>query len=112
MAATVKTRIQLKHDTEEHWNRAVRFIPLLGEPVIYDAESDGNGLAFPRLKVGDGIHTIVELPFIDAGSINGMQLDNIVAASLRHSITFGANQAYTFDGSSDVVVPVYNGAII
>lgn len=31
---------------------------------------------------------------------------------LKHSITFGANQAYTFDGSADVVVPVYTGTII
>ena len=28
---------------------------------------------------------------------------------LSHSLTFGANAEYVFDGSKDVVVPVYTG---
>ena len=35
-------------------------------------------------------------------------IDNI---KLPHSITFGAGGAYTYDGSADVVVPVYDGTI-
>ena len=32
------TRIQLKHDTETNWNKAVNFIPKAGEMIIYDAD--------------------------------------------------------------------------
>lgn len=30
----------------------------------------------------------------------------------RHRLTFGAGQAYVFDGTEDVTVPVYTGSII
>lgn len=30
---------------------------------------------------------------------------------LPHKLTFGANQAYVYDGSADVTVPVYTGSI-
>lgn len=36
---TIKTRIQLKNDTEENWNKAVNFVPKNGELIIYIAES-------------------------------------------------------------------------
>lgn len=39
-------------------------------------------------------------------------LDNVVAKSLQHTLTFGANQNYTFDGSKDLTVPVYTGTAI
>ena len=32
---TIKTRIQLKNDTEENWNKAVNFVPKQGELIIY-----------------------------------------------------------------------------
>ena len=33
----LKTRIQMKNDTPEHWDTASQngFIPLLGEPIFY-----------------------------------------------------------------------------
>ena len=31
---------------------------------------------------------------------------------LPHKLTFGAGQAYTYDGSADVIVPVYTGNTI
>ena len=112
MATTVKARIQLKHDTEENWNKAVNFIPRKGELIIYNAESSNdNARPFPRLKVGDGITNVVNLPFFDAGSISGMTADALVAQRTAHTLTFGANQEYKFDGSRDVTVPVYNGTI-
>ena len=61
MAATVKTRIQLKYDTEEHWNRAVNFCPLKGEVIIYSTDDTH---PFCRLKVGDGETKVTDLPFI------------------------------------------------
>ena len=106
---TIKTRIQLKNDTEAHWNLATRFIPLEGEIIIYTA--DGSH-PFSRLKVGDGITTVTNLPFIDANTINGKSIDDLVVGKLSHSITFGANGTFVFDGSQDVIVPTYTGIII
>ena len=60
---SIKTRIQLKNDTEANWNKAINFIPLKGEVIIYLA--DGTH-PFSRFKVGDGITTVVNLPFSGA----------------------------------------------
>lgn len=112
MSDNIKSRIQLKNDTEENWNKAVNFIPRKGELIIYNAESSNdNARPFPRLKVGDGITNVVNLPFFDAGSISGMTADTLVAQRTAHTLTFGANQEYIFDGSQDVTVPVYDGTI-
>lgn len=48
-------RITQKHGTEAEWNAAADFVPLQGEIIIYD---DLN-----KIKIGDGITTVVNLPF-------------------------------------------------
>lgn len=58
---TVKARIQLKSDTESNWNKAIHFIPLKGEIIIYLADESH---PFSRLKVGDGTTPVIDLPFI------------------------------------------------
>lgn len=68
---TIKTRIQLKNDTEINWNKAKNFIPLKGEAIIYSADSSH---PFSRLKVGDGTTPIIDLPFIDSNSVNGINV--------------------------------------
>lgn len=35
-----------------------------------------------------------------------------VAKKVEHTLTFGANQQYVYDGSADVTVPVYMGTVI
>lgn len=75
---TIKTRIQLKSDTEANWNIAnIRygasgFVPLEGELIIYSADDTHS---FSRLKVGDGSTNVVDLPFIDAGTLNGEETE-------------------------------------
>jgi len=75
---TIKTRIQLKSDTEANWNKAGPkensngFIPLSGELIIYSADA---AHPFSRLKVGDGVTNVVKLPFIDAGTLNGNDVE-------------------------------------
>ena len=108
--STVKTRIQLKNDTEENWNKTQgRFTPLKGEVIIYSTDDTH---PFPRLKVGDGETNVTMLPFIDAGTVKGIDLTDYMPSKLAHSIIFGANEAYRFDGSQDVIVPVYTGVTI
>lgn len=72
---TIKERIQLKNDTEANWNKARNFIPLRGEAIIYSA--DGTH-PFSRLKIGDGTTPVIDLPFIDAFSVNGI---NVISKS-------------------------------
>ena len=67
---TFNTRIQLKSDTEANWI-AHPIVPLSGEMIIYTADNIHN---YTRLKVGDGITSVTNLPFIDAGTINGSRL--------------------------------------
>ena len=75
---TIKTRIQLKSDTEANWSKAGPkdgsngFVPLLGELIVYTADATH---PFSRLKVGDGSTNVVNLPFIDSGTINGEEVE-------------------------------------
>lgn len=61
------TRIQLKSDTETNWI-ANPIVPLMGEMIIYTPDAHH---PYSRLKVGDGTTTVTNLPFIDAGTLNG-----------------------------------------
>lgn len=88
---TVKGRQVQKHDIEVNWikagNAANPFIPLKGEIIIYDSEIDneGNILELPegreiaynyaRIKIGDGIHNISELPFSFEPFIDALDSD-------------------------------------
>ena len=92
---TIKTRIQLKSDTEANWNKAGPkdgsngFVPLSGELIVYTADATH---PFCRLKVGDGSTNIVELPFVDAGTINGEEVE-IVKKNTKNE--------FPLSGSSD-----------
>ena len=58
-----QSRIQLKHDIEENWLKAINFVPKEGEIVIYDSDSNN---PTPRFKIGDGVAVIGSLPFVAA----------------------------------------------
>lgn len=78
MIKEIKTRIQLKHDIEANWNTTPSFIPLLGEIILYDIDDVHE---YERIKIGDGVTNITNLPFL-AGGINSI-------------ISYEANQALT-----------------
>ena len=52
--------MQQKHDIAANWKNS-DFIPEAGEYIIYDPDEYTN---FPRIKIGDGIHTVNELFFV------------------------------------------------
>ena len=58
-----QSRIQLKHDIEENWLKAINFVPKKGEIIIYDSDSNN---PTPRFKIGDGVAVIGSLPFVAA----------------------------------------------
>lgn len=59
---TLNSRIILKHDIEVNWSNSINFIPKIGEIIVYDPDENH---AAARVKIGDGVKTIVELAFID-----------------------------------------------
>lgn len=67
---TFEGRIRLKTDTEANWN-AHPIVPLLGELIIYSADATHT---YSRVKIGDGNTPVTNLPFIDAGTIDGHSL--------------------------------------
>lgn len=71
----MNSRVLLKNDIEANWMKAVNFIPKLGEAIIYNAELDGQEpvvdgqalrppIKYPRIKTGDGVTNVNDLPFI------------------------------------------------
>lgn len=77
MAATntVNGRIALKHDTEANWKKATNFVPLKGEAIIYDVDTN---YSYPRIKIGDGVSIPKNLPFVS----NQDDINTIVSSSL------------------------------
>ena len=53
----LKTRVKMKNDTPENWEKATNFSPLEGEVVVYN-------YSVPKVKIGDGETLIENLPFI------------------------------------------------
>ena len=58
---TLKTRIRHRHATQARWNSLRNFIPRAGELIFYDNDEDNES---PRMKLGDGVLTIDQLPFL------------------------------------------------
>ena len=79
----IKARHQQKIDTEANWNKAVNFIPLKGEIIIYEQD---NVYPYERIKIGDGTTTVTNLPFV---------IDEALAQA-KQSGTFDGKSAYEF----------------
>lgn len=97
--AELKTRIQLRHDTEENWiSVGGSLVPLAGEACL---TTDGANKG--RVKYGDGSSTWNELEY--AGMPNEIDVD-------ASNVTFGDNLTFTYtfgkyspDSSGQVEVP-------
>lgn len=60
-------RVRLKHDIEANWVKAVNFIPLESELIVYDPSPDDPTypVDYYRFKMGDGVTLINNLDFVD-----------------------------------------------
>lgn len=100
---TIKTRIQLKSDTEANWNKAGPkegsngFVPLSGELIVYTPDATH---PFSRLKVGDGSTNIVNLPFIDSGTLNGEETEIVKKATFANFPSPGSDDKLYVDLST------------
>lgn len=52
-----KSQAMIKVDSEENWAKAKNYIPDKFTIIVYDGKP-------PRIKIGDGIHTVNELSFL------------------------------------------------
>ena len=73
----VKARFLQKHDVEANWLEKTDFVPGDGEIIVYDVDDNHS---VPRLKIGDGVSAINDLPFISDEIFNQI-------AALRDEIT-------------------------
>ena len=67
-------RFTLKNDTEENWKKAVNFVPKKGEPIIYNKDAGHN---YSRIKIGDGITKVSNLPFSNIDDVARLDDFNI-----------------------------------
>ena len=62
-------RLLQKHNTFAYWSANSDFIPLEGEIIVYTdhkttTDSEGQIINVPDFKVGDGVTTVGNLPFL------------------------------------------------
>lgn len=74
----LNSRIIQKHDSAENWDKAVNFIPKLGEIIVYDKDDKGNDQS--RIKIGDGVTNVKELSFA-VSTISSARIDEICGIS-------------------------------
>ena len=68
------TRIQHKHDIEANWIKAVNFTPLNGEIIVYDKDNEHD---YARIKIGDGITKVSDLPFFGGMDLSFITIEDI-----------------------------------
>ena len=109
----IKGRIRHKHDTEENWNKATNFAPLLGETIVYDPDTTHS---YPRYKTGiwDGESTktaemlIMNLPFanqpdiITEDDLLGLFTSNNTRRTIVESTSFNIHLIDTSDNTLTV----------
>jgi len=66
---------KIQHKTAEEWVYDTTYVPRVGEIVIYDKDENHD---YARMKVGDGSTLVAQLPFLDAGTINGKTIEPVV----------------------------------
>lgn len=97
----IKTRVTQKHDTESNWLKT-SFVPNQGELIIYDIEE--NVSSYERIKIGDGIHNINELPFvtdIEIPQSDWQQNDPSAPDYIKNRLAYIDSKTLTYDGSLD-----------
>lgn len=104
MPKNINTRVKNKHDIEINWFKASNFIPLAGELIVYDAETqatfdaayatltDAQKMALNRntpighvrAKIGDGKTSVNDLDFLDAHLIEAIKAIDVPVKSVNN----------------------------
>ena len=105
-------RYLLKTDIESNWNKLAPtdnsngFVPLAGEPIIYAPDGTHH---YARLKIGNGVTNVVSLPFIDAGSVKGMNVEFVKISGKANFPAVGAQEKLYIDTKTNKMY-YYNSA--
>lgn len=68
----------IKYDTAANWALETSYVPPEGEIIFYASTTPGTA---PQMKVGDGLTTVENLPFVETSSINGHTILSDVPAN-------------------------------
>jgi hypothetical protein len=126
-----------RHDLEVGWLANTTFIPQRGELILYDSERDANGnaLALPedrtvpydyaRLKLGDGVNTATELPFVHEWIIDRLEVierainnfpgadDLMLPKPISTSIILDVDSwTQVLDDNNDYIINTYSQVIV
>jgi hypothetical protein len=63
----MKARVSQLHKTEAEWSKLHDFVPIQGEFIIFDPDKQHR---YARLKVGDGVTKLNNLPFFIDSAID------------------------------------------
>lgn len=98
-SATIKTRIQLRHDTEANWiSVGDSFIPLVGEACLtIDGENKG------KIKYGDGSSTWNQLAY--SGGQDVVEIDATKVTFDKDMVFTYQFGKYTPDSTGQVTIP-------
>ena len=127
----IQSRIQLKYDTLENWEKATNFIPKAGEICVYSNKTQlEDGSYIPSIKVGDGTSYVNELEFVGDEYISDEEIEGIVGSSAGNNSTvetctltfpnysdseyseIAANTTLTVNNSTFYYTTLENGSIV
>lgn len=101
----LNSRFQLRNDSDSNWTLSSASVPLKGEPIIYNR--DNNNL-HTRMKIGDGVTPIGDLPFFGEEKLDKSELNSAIEDALEQAKTSGE-----FDGANGVsATHSWNGTIL
>lgn len=104
---TYNTRILLKSDSETKWLAVEStFKPLQGEMIIYLPDNDHS---YCRVKIGDGHNVLKDLDFIDAGTINGQEVELVKFNGESNRPAQGSSDKLYVDTSTNSIYHYNNG---
>lgn len=62
----IKSNAVVKVDTDKNWAKAINYIPDSFTIIVYEFENSS-----PKVKIGDGVHKVNELPFLNNREVVG-----------------------------------------
>lgn len=114
MSNRLNTRFTQKYDTSANWKKAVNFIPLVGEIIIY---SDLN-----NMKIGDGKTPVNKLSFLGepnvidwmnltkGGNLDGFTVDRSLAVMFP-VVDWNVDSGKAIDGSTGHSIGLYGWSV-
>ena len=96
----IKTRMQQKIDTTANWEKAINFIPLKGEIIVYQDDNVPT-----KIKIGDGTTKVNDLDFLEGSYVDysvNQSLTNEQQAQARINIGVPTFYSGTTEPTDDI----------